>query len=461
MRVLLLSPPQKNVYGRLGPPYPPLGLLQIGACLKKDGHDVRFVDAALYPREVEPALMETRPDLVCITSVTPTYPGALELAETSRNVCRAAIAMGGPHVSILPQEPLKMGMVDFAVVGEGEETVTELVAALEGGDPARVRGVWSVEEGSPQYAGEREPIKNLDLLPFPDWGLIREITAYAPPEALASRVFTIIASRGCPFDCSFCVSGRLFGRRIRRRSVRSVIDEIEVLVRERGAEEIHFADDCFTSDRRWVLNFCTEIRAAGLKMPLSFMNGLRADQVDGEVLGALKMAGARTLGFGVETGDRLLMEQTGKNLSLEDVEAAFRMSKEVGFNTWGFFIVGFPGETQEQARSTLDLSLKLDPDFAKFFPLVPFPGTRLFEMMEREGMLREPEWSEYNLYSKNVPTMSAMSSVQISRILSHFYRRFYLRPGKLLSRVSRIRSLRELWLNLRMVAFLIERFTSV
>jgi len=461
MRVLLLSPPQKNVYGRVGPPYPPLGLLQIGACLKKKGHDVRFLDVALYPREVEPALRDSRPDLVCITSVTPTYPAALELAGLTRRICRAVVVMGGPHVSVLAGESLESGLIDYVVVGEGEETVVELTAALEGGDPSTVKGICTVLNGRPACTGERGPIHDLDVLPFPDWSLIRHNAAYAPPEALNGRVFTVITSRGCPFDCSFCASSRLFGRKIRRRSVRNVMEEIELLVREKGAEEIHFADDCFTADRTWILELTRELKAAKLGTSFSFMNGLRADQVDAEVLKALKDAGVRTLGFGVETGNRLLMERSGKRLSAGQVEAAFSMSRKDGFNTWGFFIVGFPGETEEQARSTLDLSLKLDPDFAKFFPLVPFPGSRIFEEMRKKGMLGHPDWAELNLYSKNVPTLAHMDSEQIARVISRFYRRFYLRPGKFLSRLVRIRSPREFWLHLRMLVFLVDRFTSV
>jgi radical SAM superfamily enzyme YgiQ (UPF0313 family) len=461
MKVLLLAPSQKSVYGRLGPPYPPLGVLQIGACLKRSGHDVRFLDAAIHPKEVESTLRGVKPDVVCITSVTPTYPSALKLALLAKSTCRAEVVMGGPHVSFLPEEPLRTGAVDFVVVGEGETTVVELTEALEGGNPSAVRGLYYVLDGRARFTGHRRPIEDLDTLPFPDWDLVRQSTAYIPPEAVSRRVFTVITSRGCPFDCSFCVSSRFFGRRIRRRSIRSVTDEIESLVREKGAEEIHFADDCLTSDRDWVLRLCTELKTAGFGIHISFMNGLRADQVDGEVLEALKSTRVRTLGFGVETADRLLMEQSGKKLSRRDVEAAFKMSREFGFKTWGFFIIGFPDETEEQARSTFNLSLELDPDFAKYFPLVPFPGSRLFEEIKAKGMMNSPDWTEYSLYSSNVPTLSNMTSRQVSCLLSQFYRSFYLRPGKLLSRLFSMRSLMELRLNLRMLPFLIERFTSV
>lgn len=460
MRVLLLSPEQRNVYGRLKPPYPSLGLLQLGACLKKD-HDVKFRDVALYPRELESTLVKMKPDLVCITSVTPTYPRALELAALTRSVCDSQVVMGGPHVSILPQDPLKTGLVDFVVVGEGEVTLTELTESLIGGDPSSVKGLWMLRGGQPHATGRREPREDLDSLPFPDWSLIKRPEAYVPPEALTGKVFTVITSRGCPFDCSFCVSSKLLGRKVRRRSVRNVIDEIELLVRRMGAKEIHFADDCFTSDRTWVLEFCETLRTAGLGVAISFMNGLRADQVDEEILVSLKEAGVRTLGFGVETGDEELMARSGKRLSLSAVGRAFKASRRLGFNTWGFFILGFPEETREQALCTLGLSLKLDPDFAKFFPLVPYPGSRVFEEMQKRGMLDGVEWTDYSLYSKSVPTLSKMDSREIACLVSHSYRKFYLRPGKLASRLFRVRSRHELWLSLRMLVFLVDRFTSV
>jgi radical SAM superfamily enzyme YgiQ (UPF0313 family) len=310
------------------------------------------------------------------------------------------------------------------------------------------------------HTGNRTLIENLDSLPFSDWSLIENQAGYVPPEARCAKVFTVMTSRGCPFDCSFCVSSKLFGRKVRKRSVKNVVAEIEQLVHKNGAKEIHFADDCFTSDRKWVLDFCDSLRRSKLLLNLSFMNGLRADQVDEELLLVLKGAGVRTLGFGVETSDSGLMKESGKNLSPGAVAEAFRISKKLGLNTWGFFVIGFPGETREQALNTFDLALKLGPDFAKFFPLVPYPGSRVFAEMKRAGRLEGPDWAGFGLYSESVPTLSAMSPEEIADLISAFYRKFYLRPGKLLGRLLKIRSASELRLNLRSFLFLAERFAG-
>ncbi|TET45084.1 radical SAM protein [candidate division TA06 bacterium] len=460
MKILLLSPPQQNIYGRFGPPYAPLGLLQIGACLRAAVHDVEFLDMALYPGEFRARLKSFRPEMVCITSVTPTFPSALEIARVVKSESSAHVVFGGPHVSILPEEPLKTGKVDFVVVGEGEETVVELAQAIRGGDPCQVTGLCMRSNGETFLTGRRRPIEKLDTLPFPDWTLIRHIGAYAPPEAYSRRVFTIMTSRGCPFDCSFCVSSKLFGKKIRRRSVQNVLAEMVSLVRNQEAAEIHFADDCFTSNRKWVLDFCDAVEREKLRINLSFMNGLRADEVDEEVLAALKNAGVRTVGFGVETGNKSLMEKSGKRLSLDAVEKAFEISRKMGLNTWGFFIIGFPKETRKQALATFALARRLDPDFAKFFPLVPYPGSEVFEEMEDAGLLGCHDWASYGLYSGYVPTLSQMSSTEVADLVRTFYKKFYLRPRKFFLRLLRVRSVVELWLNLRMVLFLGRRFVG-
>ena len=460
MKILLLSPPQQNIYGRFGPPYAPLGLLQIGARLKAAANEVEFLDTALYPRELRGTLKSFRPGMVCITSVTPTFPSALEIAGVVKSESSARVVFGGPHVSILPEESLESDKVDFVVIGEGDETVAELAQAIRGGDPLQVNGLCARRDGETILTGQRKLVEELDSLPFPDWTLVPHVGAYAPPDAHSRRVFTIMTSRGCPFDCSFCVSSRLFGKKIRRRSVQNVLAELVSLVRNQGATEIHFADDCFTSNRKWVLDFCDALKSEKLRINLSFMNGLRADEVDEEVLKALRDAGVRTVGFGVETGTKSLMEESGKRLSLDAVEKAFGISRKMGLKTWGFFIIGFPNETREQALATCALAHRLDPDFAKFFPLVPYPGSRIFEEMENAGHFGRRDWADYGLYGGNVPTLSQMSSAEVANLVRVFYKRFYLRPGKFFLRLLRVRSLIELRLNLRMLLFLIRRFAG-
>lgn len=460
MRILLVSPAQENVYGRFGPPYAPLGLLQIGACLRSAAHDVKFLDVALYPSMLRPTLRSFRPQMVCITSVTPTFPSALEIADFVRSESSARVILGGPHVSMLPQEALGTGSVDFAVVGEGEKTVVELAQAIEGGDPSQVDGICMRQDGVVVLTTPRAPIQELDSLPFSDWTLVQHVGAYRPPEAHSRRVFTIMTSRGCPFDCSFCVSSRLFGRKIRRRSVQNVLAEIEMLIQNQGATEIHFADDCFSSDKRWVFDFCSTLTGVKPRIKLAFMNGLRADEVDEELLRALKNAGVSTVGFGVETGSKSLMEDSGKRLSLDAVEKAFGTSRRMGLNTWGFFVIGFPKETREQALATFSLARRLDPDFAKFFPLVPYPGTRIFSEMENAGLVDNTDWTNFGLYDGRVPTLSQMSPGEIADLIRSFYKKFYLRPKKLLLGLLRVRSIVELWLNLRMALFLVRRFAG-
>ncbi len=458
MRVLLVNPTQQNIYGRgIPPPYPPLGLLYIASSLEEAGSEVQFLDwdvdgtsAPLFRSR----LREYEPQLVGITSTTPQVGAAFSIASMVKEVSGASVALGGAHASALPEEAISNEAIDFVVVGEGEEAVKELVLGLERRNFQGIAGLWYKENGRVRANRPRGPVGNLDALPFPARHLLRNRWRYSPPEALSPRWISLITSRGCPFGCTFCAAPELFGRRTRRRSVRGVVSEIREAVETFGAREIHIADDCFTSHREWVLDFCRALRELGGKLSLYFMNGLRADQVDYELLHSLKAVGLRNVGFGVESGSEEVLGRSKKGLSLEKVRESYRVSKSLGLSTWGFFIIGLPGETSETAEETIEFALAVDPDYAKFFFLVPYPGTEIWDELCEGGLITDHEYSNYGLYSRPVFRLPTMDQGEMERLLRRAYRRFYLRPKKILRHLVTLRSPTAVKLKLRGGLFL-------
>lgn len=466
MKILLIAPSQKQIYGgKISPPYPPLGLLMIGAVLKEMQQDIKFIDIdaqnyddARFVNEVK----HYNPDLVCITCVTPTFSAASHLARIVKSNSSALVAFGGVHPTIAPDECFKNIDIDFLIVGEGELTTKELVDYLNKGqkDFARINGLWS-RNGQEIVKGEKRLlIENLDKLPFPAWDLIDDLSKYQPPDAQHLPVMSIMTTRGCPFGCIFCCSKQIFGRGYRIRSKDSIIAEIKYYIEKFGVKELHIMDDVFTLDKRRTIEICQAIQKSNFNLTLSFANGIRADSIDEEVLQILKDTGFQDLGFGVETGDEEILKSIKKNITKDSMRRAFKMAKKFGFNTWGFFMIGLPGETKETIKKTIDFAIELDPDFAKFLILKPFPGSEVFKSLNETDCIKNYNYDNYGVYTAPVHEFINLSAKDMLRWQQWAYLKFYLRPKKIVAHLFKIKSFTQLKSNLLMVRFLINRVFS-
>lgn len=446
MRILLISPSEEKVYGvKSMPAYPSLGLLYIGTVLQEEGHEIRLLDIdteKINDRKFCRVFQDFNPDAVGITSVTPTINDALKWAALSKTIRDIPVVLGGIHATIAPEEVIRRDCVDIVVAGEGELTAMELFQSLSTGQPGLkdIKGIFYKLEGR-MVVNERRPlIEDLDLLPFPDRTLLKRPEAFLPPDATVLPVATIMTTRGCPGNCTFCCTRQIFSRKLRARSVRNMVEEVENLVREGGFKEIHVADDTFTLVKERVLAFCDEIKKRKLKVHFQFMNGLRADFVDREILSALRDTGFTAVGYGVETGNEGLLKNIKKNIPLEVTRNAFRISKELSFETWAFLIFGLPGETEETIKQTIRFTKELDPDFAKFFILKPYPGTEVHAYLEKENLLLSRDYDYYGLYSTPVHKLPGLDPERIVYWQKRAFREFYLRPQKVISHLKRIRS---------------------
>ncbi len=420
--------------------------------LLTDGHSVRIIDidaeqiGEVRLREI---FKSENPALVGVTATTPVFPGAVGIARIAKECCSAATVIGGIHASIMPEECASCGPIDFTVVGEGEWTICELAKCLEhGGDFSEIRGLVSRQGGRIVRNQERTPIEDLDSLPFPARHLFKG-HRYSYPDAIESVAVPMITSRGCPGNCSFCTAKFLHGRRFRCRSAENVLDEIELVIREYGAREIHFRDDNFITNRNRVFAIRDGILARKIKCRFAFPNGIRADFINKEILKALKDSGTYSVAIGVESGNQRILDIVQKGTRLQQIEEAFAIAKELGIETWGFFLIGIPGEDRGTINDTIDFSIRLDPDIAKFHVLKPFPKSAVFEQLDSKGLIIDHDYAHYGIHTGPVHRLETLSRDDLLDLQRQAYRRFYLRPSKIFKEIIRLKSWNRLRLNAR------------
>ncbi len=384
----------------INPPYPfwegvpvSLSLTYLGAVLKENDVNVEVLDlltSSYSPEKVREKVRETDPELIGITSVTRTYPQSLEILRYCKETKPdTTTVIGGPHVTFTPEETLEEApWIDVVAIGEGEYTIRDLAKAVfDNGSLSSVKGIAYREDGEVVFTEEREPIQDLDELPFPD----RKLLPLSKYRSLDSRC-DVITGRGCPFGCVFCVAPKMFGKKVRFRDPELVVDEIEDIL-DLGFS-INFADDTFTLNHDHVYSILDEILDRGIE--IEWTANARVDTVDRDLLKRMKEAGCTTLFYGVESGNPEVLEKSGKGITHEQVEEAVEMTKDVGLRVITSYILGLPGEREETLQETLDFAEKLDTDYTVHI-LAPLPGTPLYENREEYGVrLLSEDWEKIN-----------------------------------------------------------------
>jgi len=451
MKVLLVSPKSELWSSRK---HIPLGLGYLGAVLEEEGHELQLWDGAVEEEPLSTLLDRESFDLVGITSTTPLIYEAWEAALEARKRDIITI-LGGPHPTLLPAESLERPEVDMVVRGEAEDSITEITRALERDEgylhpgtgmrcflsPAwgRIAGLsFRDVRGETIHNPPRRPPEDLDRLPFPAHHLykierytnLQPLTDGLDPEA---RAYTIITSRGCPYQCIYC-SKAITGNLWRPRSPENVIAEWRKLVVELKATEIGVTDDVMTLDIKRAKEICRLLIEEGLNtVPWITIHGVRADNTDLELFQLMKEAGCKRVGFGVESGNQRVLEIMKKNQTIEDVREAFHNARQAGLQTIGFFIFGLPGENEETMEDTIRLSLELDPDLANFMLAAPFPGTELYQMILDGGNLFSHDWRDFAIHDEKARfEIGDVTAQLVERKWHEAYRRFYLRPGRLI-----------------------------
>jgi len=383
------------VYPYFRPPYdrsifrfPPLGLGYIAAYLKQNNISVYLVDCTfLTPKEALEKIRNSNPEIIGIYSMFSIKERAIQIARLVKENCELLVA-GGPLPTSNPENFLRD--FDVVVIGEGEKTMLLLVREVEkNANLSKVRGIAYKEKDKIKLTPARGFIDDLDSVPFP----ARELFDDQAYKNYYSRKFgytitSMITSRGCPFNCDFC-SRPIFGNQFRTRSAANIVDEIEMML-PLGYDRIWFADDCFTLDRKRLMNTCNEIIQRDIKIDWECLS--RVDTINREMTKKMKQAGCVRVFFGMESGNDSVLALMKKQATTKRAKEAVQTTKQSGIQVGAFFIVGYPGETNETILDTVRFASSLPLDYLSFTFPYPIPGTPLHDRVKDKMML--DNWEE-------------------------------------------------------------------
>ena len=424
----------------------PLGLAYVAATVREAGHEVRIIDAysmGTAASEIRSTIKSFQPHVVGISSLTPQWPDARKLVELAREVDPEVLTVvGGPHVTALPMDVVGEAGVDVAVLGEGEETMRDICNALTAGASLEmIPGLVIAGESGPVTTAARERRKELDVLPFPAHDLLPEPAFYNPFPAWgkSGNFSCIISGRGCPYNCCFCdVTGQQ-GKRYRLRSAENIVDEMTWLYRDYAVTTFSFRDPSMICNRKRLLEICRLINERNLD--IAWTCSARANEVDPEMLLAMKEAGCRLVQYGIEVGNADMLREI-KNITREKVATAVKATRKAGISAHGYFLFGFVDETPETIQETIEFSREIALDSAGFGVMVPFPGTQEFERYRQEGLLLTEDWNDYDVMGKPVYRHKHVTNEQLANAPRQAYRRFYLRPNIMLRHIRKMTSVR-------------------
>ncbi len=454
MKVLLVAPVREGKIGYYVTP--PLGLGYLAAALRREGHEVSILDCTrrrLDFHGFEKEVREGSPRLVGFQ----TYSSDMVSVRRSSAIVKGlnpetVIVVGGPHPSGDPDGTMSfLPDVNYAFRGEGESGLPLLARYLDAGGGAsdlpgeKIPGlVWrhnSVIKRAPLAF-----VEDLDSLGLPAWDILRPQDYPPAPHSVIYKSYPIapiMVTRGCPFPCTFCAAHTINGRRVRRRSISHVLEEIRLLHTVYGIREIQIVDDNFTGDREYVRLFCRSLIEARLAIDWCCPNGVRLDTLDEELLRDMKRAGAYRIALGIESGSQRILDHMKKRLRKEMVKEKVALIRKAGLKPHGFFILGYPEETVDDIRETIRFSRELDLETAGFSLFLPLVGTEIYNVLASRGRISFDSWGDF-ITSRVVYAPEGIPSGRLKRLQRAAFLRFYLRPKYLASFVRSIGSVQNL-----------------
>ena len=427
--------------------YPPLGLGYVASQLEKYGHVVEIIDLEVQPElmtRLPEILSEKSPDIVGFYTMTWTFQQVDKISrEIKTRIPDTVLVMGGPNVCSFPKESLEYSIFDYAVVGEGEKTIIELMDNIEdrGAGIDSIKGVVYRKDGKVVVNESRELIRDLDEISFPAWHLL-PISEYFDVFSREKNFATIITSRGCPYNCAFCDRVNRMGKQWRSRSPENIIKEMKKLRKEYGINEFMFFDDNFIIDTKRVHKFCNLILKE--KLGVIWECRARVDVVDKPLLEKMKKAGCYRIRYGMESGDNQILQNLKKDITVEQIKRASKLTKDAGIEIFAYFMMGSPGETKETLEKTRKLALKINPDFVAFSRTILIVGSELYEWGIQNNQIKKDYWKKY-LKGEETDSAPAISTPElpdkeVEEYISKSENQFYLRPKYITKRLKNIRT---------------------
>jgi Fe-S oxidoreductase len=467
MRVLVVNPPayNKKDFIREGrcmqtksswaALWMPLSLCYISAVLRKEGHEIKLIDCIAEKMDEGKfldAAREFMPELIVLNTAIPSIPGDMKTAAAIKKILPAAkIAIVGMFPSLYEEKCLRdFQQVDFAIMDEPEWAVSALASSVAGKKPLElVRGLI-FRKGEEIIVNERQNLweNNLDDLPFPARDLLNN-DAYRLPTN--GKRFTLLSvGRGCSERCIYCVANLYYGKRFRKRSVESVIGEIEECIRKYDIRNFLFWGESFTTDPQYGEAICDEIIKR--KIEITWSSTSRVDTLNKKLLDKMKQAGCILLGLGIESYDQEVLNRARKRITVEQIDAAVEMVRNSGIKSMGHFVFGLPGDTRESALKTIDFACR-NVTFAQFYCAIPYPKTEFGKIAAEQNMITDTDYTQFEL-TRSVTGNENLSPREIKKIRDYAYRKFYFRPGMVIQTLREIESVGALFSVLNFISWI-------
>ncbi|TKJ41597.1 hypothetical protein CEE37_03260 [candidate division LCP-89 bacterium B3_LCP] len=418
----------------------PLGAMSLAAYIRKhrQGDEMRLYDARVHyadNSELTSIIKDYSPDLLCITAFSLEAETVHDLCKQVRDVLPTCkIFLGGPYPTSDPETALDDDNIDMIFIGEGEVSFLEVLNAMDnGGNYEDIKGISYRQNGTTVNNGYADMIDDLDDIPVPAWDLVDLDYVYSRKGKRAmmnklqrhKEAVSVFTTRGCPYQCTYCHN--VFGKKLRKRSVDHVIEELKILQNKYGVREIEFLDDIFNMDLERAHQIFDRMKEEGLHFEITFPNGLRSERMDEELLRKFKEGGVYWITVAIESGSPRVQKAIKKNVNLDKAQENIDLLSKVGINCNGFFMMGFIDETEEEIMQTIKFAAKSKLMIASFFILTPFPNTEIYHQALEAGKDMSARYSDYHDISVNLSSLSNKRLWQLNKLA---YRKFYFSPKR-------------------------------
>ena len=463
--VFLINAPYTEVYSKVPTAEglnPPLGLAYIAAYLRENGHEIKILDCEAFKIGLKDLhkYIPSDIDVLGVGSMSASVNSSnktIEIVKERNPDCKAV--MGGSHMSAIPELTLKSyPKLDYGIMGEAEETMLELVNAIEKEkDTENILGTASrAKDGNVRVNPRRSLIEDLDKMPYPAYDLL-PMKKYSPPAHHTNFDGTVkltpfslfFSSRGCAYNCTYCASKVVWTRKMRFRSAENVLGEIDLLHQDYGVHCLEIADDIFPIEGPRLHKILDGLIERNYDLKFNCLN--RVDLVRKlDTMKKIRKAGCYLMRFGVESGSEIVLKSMKKYTTKDQIRDAFKMCKEAGIPNSASLIIGHPGETRETFRETLDLMKEVQPTIAHFFIAIPLVGTELYDMAIKDNLIENPYWENW-VQMPEIPVMrnESLSPHDMLELRKMAYKEFYFRPSYLIQKFLSIRNFEQIKYYLR------------
>lgn len=461
--VLLLTPvwDSSQMWGKFkdgAGSYLPINIMTIAAYVEKAGFSTKIFDATnlrLTKSFLSDYFQNNSFKVIGISSYTASICSAYRTATLAKKLLpNVKIMLGGIHGTLLPEQSLReCPALDSVCIGEGEATFLEYIKHCINGEPtelAKIEGI-AYRDPSTQTAVRTNPRaanRNLAWLPMPAYHLVSMERYLMPPANYHKKpAYATYVSRGCPFTCSFCNSRDIFGPGgAGYRPIDHVIAEIRLLQNRYGMQDVFFYDGTFTTNKKWVQEFC--IRLIKEKIHLEWSCNTRCDTVDWETARLMKRAGCWKVLIGVESANQKSLDLLNKRETVDTIENGIKYFKKAGIQITASYILGLPGETEEDVMKTIRFSRKLATEAAMYFIPVPMPQTKLMDDCRTDGGLvgNADDWNDYSTFNIEKPLYvnPRIGHKRLAELYDYAYKTYYSNPRVILANLSKVRSMTEI-----------------